>query len=398
MADRDRTSVPLDPFLGPELIRAPGFADLLSVIPSLLGVHPKDSLVIVPFLGRRAVGGFRVPLPERLGESETAALAGACVQAFTAVPEADAVLAVVYSERSYDEEHGIPLAALGRAVVRRLERTRHGIVGVACVASDGWGRYTIAAERRSPRPLAEIHGSESGLFSRAVADEPLDVAEQTALSAVEEDDRAVVAAVLAHGPVGGIAGLTPIIERWLTGPSVARREGRIVQFLQSPPLRDQLTLQIALGPIGAAPALVRMIRQQAEQAEQALTGETMDALLARHDALRPPGDDDLSEVELLMGAGPGPDPARLALATRALARTAALAPLESRAPVLTVLAWCWWARGAASLAAAHLGEARRLDPVYSMALLYESLFSARSVPDWVLESTSRRLVSAAARP
>ncbi|WP_230670304.1 DUF4192 family protein [Rathayibacter sp. Leaf248] len=395
MADHDRTSVPLDPHPGPELIRAPGFADLLSVIPSLVGVHPKDSLVIVPFLGRRAVGGFRVALPGRLGESETAALAGACIQAFTAVPEADAVLVVVYSERSYAEERGIPLAALGRAVVRRLERTRHGIVGVACVASDGWGRYTIAAERRSPRRLDEIHGSESGLFSRAVADEPLDVAEQAVLPVVEEDDRAVVAAVLAHGPVGQIAGLTPVIERWLAGPSVARREGRIVQFLQSPPLRDQLALQIALGPIGAAPALVRMIR---EQAEQALTGETMEALVERHDALRLPGDDDLAEVELLMGVGPGPDPARLALATRALARTAALAPVEARAPVLTVLAWCWWARGAASLAAAHLAEARRLDPDYSMALLYESLFSARSVPDWVLESTSRRLVSAAALP
>lgn len=394
MADHDRTSVPRDPRPGPELIRAPGFADLLSVIPSLVGVHPRNSLVIVPFLGRRAVGGFRVPLPGRVGPSESAALTGACVSAMTAVPEADAVLAVVHSERSYAEERGIPLAALGRAVVRRLERTRHGIVGVACIAADGWGRYTIASERRSPRPLDEINGSESGLFSRAVADEPLDVAEHAVLPVVEADDRAVVSAVLALGPAGGIAGLTPIIERWLTGPSVARREGRIVQILQSPPLRDQLTLQIALGPVEAEPALLRMIRQQTEQA---LTGETMDALVARRHTLRLPGDD-VAEAELLMGVGPGPDPERLALGTRALARTAALAPVEARVPVLTVLAWCWWARGAASLAAAHLAEARRLDPGYSMALLYESLFSARSVPDWVLESTSRRLVSAAGLP
>jgi hypothetical protein len=375
-----------------EIVRAQGFSDLLSVVPSLLGVLPRESLVVAPFLGRRTVGGFRLPLPPRLRSSDIEALTEGVVASMAAVPEADAVLAVVYTDRSFEGEAGIPLPRLGRALVERLERTRHGIVGVACVASDGWGRYTIPAERRTARPLSGIEDSESGLFSRAVTSEPLDVAALAELPAVEEDDRRIVEAVLANPTRGVLADPTAIIERWLQGPSVARREGRILQLLQSPPMRDQLTLQIALGPRQARSAFLRMARQQAEQE---FTGETMDEIIAREAAIGRTDARDIADAELLMGDGPGPDRDRLERATTALARTAALAPPEARVPALTVLAWCWWARGVGSLAALHLSEARKLDPAYSMAQLYDSLFAARHVPRWILDGTSRRLVAAA---
>ncbi|MBO0984698.1 DUF4192 family protein [Rathayibacter sp. SD072] len=392
-SDRSRPSDP-DLLREVELVRAKGFADLLSVVPSLLGVLPQESLVVVPFLGRRTVGGFRLPLAAELRPSDVDALAEGAVASLAAVPEADGVLAVVYTDRSFDAEAGIPRPQLGRALVERLERTDLGIVGVACVASDGWGRYTIPSERRTPRPLAGIEDSESGLFSRAVADEPLDVSALAVLPVVEEDDRRVVEAVLATPPGGMLEDPTAVVERWLQGPSVARREGRVLQLLQSPPLRDQLTLQIALGPHRARSSFLRMVRQQAEQE---FTGETMDEIIAREAAIGRTDARDVADAELLMGEGPGPDRGRLERATTALARTAALAPPGVRVPVLTVLAWCWWARGVGSLAALHLGEARRLDPAYSMAQLYESLFAARRVPGWVLDGTSRRLLAAAER-
>ncbi|WP_153038927.1 DUF4192 family protein, partial [Rathayibacter tanaceti] len=95
--------------------------------------------------------------------------------------------------------------------------------------------------------------------------------------------------------------------------------------------------------------------------------------------------------------GPGADRERLDRATTALARLAALAPREARSAVLTVLAWCWWARGVSSLASVHLEEALALDPGNSMAQLYASLFAARQIPDWVIGAAAESLDAAAQR-
>lgn len=381
------------PHREPELVRASGFADLLAAVPSMIGIHPDECLVIVPFLGSRAGGGFRIPLPTRLRRAEIEELARGSVRVMESMPRAGSALAVVYTRDSYESSQGIPLLELGRAVLRRLERTPLGIVGVACVASDGWGRYTLPDETRAPRPLDEIDGSETGLFARAAAPEPLDVAALAELPAVSEADRALVEEDLAR-PALGMQEVIPLVERWLSGPPVPRREAALIRILQAPALRDQTTLQIALG---AETAEAAWQRQRRLESVQAFTGETMDEIVKREMLTAHSDEQDLAAAQLLMGAGPGPDRDRLSLATTALARAAALAPLDARPPVLTVLAWCWWARGVASLAAVHLEEALRIDPTYSMAQLYGSVFAARSVPDWVVESAARALEGAAAR-
>ncbi|QHC58329.1 DUF4192 family protein [Rathayibacter sp. VKM Ac-2760] len=383
----------------PELFRVSGFADLLAAVPSMIGFRPGDALVVVPFLGTRAGGGFRVPLPERLRRAEVEELARGCVRLIAAVPRASAVLVVVYTERTYESERGVPLLDLGRAVLRRLERTGLGIVGVACVAADGWGRYTSPSETRSQRPLIEITGSETGLLARAAAPEPLDLAALGALPAVSDADRAVVAPIL-RGPAAGEPGVVDLVERWLHGPPSPRQEGELLRALQSPPLRDQVTLQIALG---CEAAIEERRRQALLEAECDRTGRTAVEVLERdHDVReRGAGERDAHDraiIALMLGTGPAPDTERIEGATGRLARAAALAPVDARAPVLTVLAWCWWALGVSSVAARWLEEALRIDPDFSMARLHRCTFELRTVPDWVLSAAARSLDRAAARP
>lgn len=377
----------------PELLRASGLCDLLAAVPSMIGMQPENALVVVPFLARRAGGGFRLSLPQRLRRTEIEALAHSCVRVVESIPQANSALAILYTSDSYEEAHGIPLRDLGRAVVRRLERTTLGIVGVACVASDGWGRYTDPGECRNARPLSEIDGSETGLLARAATPEPLNLAALAELPRVSAEDRESVAKVLAR-PSLGIDGIVPLVEHWLTGSSTPRQEGMLIRILQSSPFRDQTTVQIALGP-SRAQETCRW--QRYLERTQRLTHESMDEIVGRELDASGSEASERADADLLMGTGPAPDCARIELATAALARAAALAPRKARPAVLTVLAWCWWARGVSSLASAHLEEALRIDPSYSMAQLYWSVFAARSVPDWVLDAASRSLVAAERR-
>ncbi|MWV59715.1 DUF4192 family protein [Rathayibacter sp. VKM Ac-2754] len=378
----------------PELLRAREFADLLAIVPSMIGMRAEDSLVVVPFLGRRAGGGFRLPLPDRLRRSEIQALARGCTGLMAAVRDADAALAVVYTSGTFEQSRGIPLLDLGRAVLRRLERTDLGIVGVACVAADGWGRYTIPAESRSPRPLSELEGSEAGILARAATPDPLDVRALAGLPDVSAADRAIVAAVLDRGPGVALDAIS-MVERWLASPPTAGQDARIIRVMQSPALRDRITIQIALGR-GAAEQSRRL--QHRLEAVQATTGESMDEIVERETAASDVDEHALASAALMMGTGAGPDRHRVERATASLARLAALAPREARPPVLTVLAWCWWALGVASLAAIHLESALRIDPGYSMAQLYRTVFASRSLPDWVVGAASESLVAASEHP
>lgn len=373
----------------PEVVRASELQDLLAAVPSMTGIRPVESLIVVPFLGTRAGGGFRIPLPERLRRAEVEALARGCTTMMETMPRATAALVVVYTSATYAESLGIPLLELGRAVLRRLERTQLGIVAVACVAGDGWGRYTEPSECRQPRPLLEIERSETGVLARAVADDPLDLAALAAPSAVDEADRAIVAEVLNRSPL--IPDTVALVERWLTGPQDPRREGLIIWILQSPPLRDQLTLQIARR---AELAAEEKLRQSRLDALSAVTGESVSDIAARQYLAGASDEHDLETSTVMLGTGPTPDRDRLVLATGLLARAAALAPDQARSPVLTVLAWCWWARGVSSLAGLHLDEARRLDPTNSMAQLYASVFEARQLPEWVLDAAAEALAAA----
>ncbi|PPI42799.1 DUF4192 domain-containing protein [Rathayibacter tritici] len=389
MTSPQRTSTPSSRRRDPEIVRASEIQDLLAAVPSIIGIRPEESVVVVPFLGTRAGGGFRLPLPERLRRAEVEALARGCARLMETMPRATAVLVVVYTSAGYAEKRGIPQLDLGRAVLRRLGRTRLGIVAVACVAGDGWGRYTEPEECRQPRPLLEIERSETGVFARAVVDEPLDLAALSALPAVAEADRALVGEVLGRPPLLGDT--VALVERWLTGPPDVRREGLVVRMLQFPPLRDQVTMQIArTAEVGAMQAH----RQERLEALSAQTGESVSSLAAR-EFLAGPGDDHDQEMSaLLLGTGRAPERGRLTQATRLLARAAALAPEGARSPVLTVLAWCWWARGVSSLAALHLNEALRLDPDNSMAQLYAALFATRALPEWVLDGAAEALDAA----
>ncbi|PPI19342.1 hypothetical protein C5D34_02715 [Rathayibacter sp. AY1B1] len=373
MTSTQRTPAPPSRRRDPEVLQASAIQDLLAAVPSIIGIRPEESVVVVPFLGTRAGGGFRIPLPEALRGREAEALAGGCAAVMETMPRATGVLVVVCTRAGYAEERGIPHLDLGRAVLRCLERTRLDIVAVACIAADGWGRYTDAEECRRPRPLLEIERSETGVLARAVADEPLDIDALSVLPPVAEADRTLVAEVLRRPPL--VDDTERLVERWLSGPRDVRREGLIVRTLQSPPLRDRVTVQIARSAqagVGVPPVAVGEARAGTDD------------------------DHDLELSALLLGSGRAPERARLARATGLLARAAALAPEEARSSVLTVLAWCWWARGVSSLAGLHLDEALRLDPDDSMARLHASLFAARPLPDWVLAAAAEALDAAGA--
>jgi hypothetical protein len=101
MTSTQRTPAPPSRRRDPEVLRASAIQDLLAAVPSIIGIRPEESVVVVPFLGTRAGGGFRIPLPEALRGREAEALAGGCAAVMETMPRATGVLVVVCTRAGY---------------------------------------------------------------------------------------------------------------------------------------------------------------------------------------------------------------------------------------------------------------------------------------------------------
>ncbi|WP_431074366.1 DUF4192 family protein [Microbacterium phyllosphaerae] len=359
------------------VLRASGSAEFLSIVPSLAGFTPTESLVLLPFDGSRTCGAMRLDLPR--GDVGLADYADAAIGLVSRVDRTDAVAVVVYTD---DEVHStrdglvLPFAVEVDEVLGRAEDAGLRIVDALCVTSDGWSSYLddeprlrsvdhaspdvpgvgdvsgdqlagaslpsvdLAAKERVARALCDI----TDLLDRSSRGESRGVGNPQALAALVllEDLPAFFEAVLASPD-----DLPPFAT------------AALVWCLDRPLFRDVALTQWATDALGGA--------------------RTLEAQLAFADT-RSTVPDDLGDV--FLGRGPTPDPERLRGALTLVRAAAARAPRASRLGPLTAAAWLSWALGRASHAAHYLDLVREIDPEYGLAALLETMISAAMLPEW----------------
>src|SRR4051812_5968011 len=326
----------------PTVVRARTAADLLALVPSLVGMAPQRSLVLVVFHGSRTMGALRLdlPAPEAVGD-----LAGHAVGTVCRLDGADGVVPVVYADGLFATAIG-PARALLDPLGTAARRAGLRVKDALCVAADGYGSLLDPELPVSGQPLEELP-EPSGLPPL------LDIDAATAIDDVpEEDRRRFVARVRRSATASGRSGRTvdgllsaadPVgaLERVLDLERADRLPVPVLAALADlPVLRDLVLLQIGWGPVFGAAVLARTVLPADE----------------------PLGPEEAAGLAFCGGDMPRPDPDRVERAIELLRLTAAHLPEQRRAPLLTMLAWLHWSLGRGSVAGRFVDAARAVDP------------------------------------
>ncbi|WP_349901846.1 DUF4192 domain-containing protein [Parafrigoribacterium humi] len=372
------------------IVKASGPADILAMVPSLVHMVPRNSVVFLAFRGKRTCGAIRFDLPTAASKVIQKRMITSMIGTLCKLPGVDAVVPVIYTDDVFAGSTVIPHAEFADLVARRLELSGFTLRESLCQASDGWASYFDSSIPAGGRPLDEISGSsatemippdlrelpDSNDMPRRVADaapremvrmrKRLD-AYRRLIESVDGDSDDDFPAVLR--PLGD---LPLLAEEALTWDAAAIDEhGALLAFaLQGPPVRDLMMLQWAAGiEVGD-----QIWNAGATSAE---------ALVASSEH---PGNVDVGD--LMMGSAPRPDPDRI---EKGIALLLVLVPQladEKRPPLLCMLAWLNWALGAGSRAGRYLDEVIAIAPDYSMAAVLSTLFGI-GLPEWAFEDRKR---------
>jgi hypothetical protein len=363
-----------------EVLKANTEAELLALIPRIAGFTVTNSIICLAFGGSRTLGAFRVDVPSRKRLADYRAVSSLITGSLGRMPGADGVALAVYTDLTFEAEHGMPLVAFERHLSERIDREGFIIKRGFCVSPDGWASYFDRDYPREGRPLAEIAAAEAlPEFSRWSELPPVTRAQQNAYAEQVADN---------------CSGNVPddILDLIETSPldlveQLVTWEGRLplalgvelIQLAQSPARREVISLQVAFGRL-VGEAVEEKGRAYARlHAEQ---GGTMDDVVRTEVAAgRASLDDEFTG--LLMGKGKvRPDPARIERMIEHLRHLIALAPAHERLNPLCILAYLLWARGLSSVAGHYVGLALAIDGQHGMALLLKTMLTHGMVPEW----------------
>ncbi|WGW13328.1 DUF4192 domain-containing protein [Saxibacter everestensis] len=365
--------------------------DLIAWVPYHLGFRPRDSLVLAAV--RRTGREFRIGLTARLDyPPDTAtglsqAAANAYAHALDPDRQANAVIAIIYSDLNL-EEQGDQAKASARLLEEALETAGREAFDVFWVGEHGWGSLLCDDAACCPargRPLEQLTDSSVSaqmIFAGQVA--AASVAEMLELPAVSEARRESVAkaALLAADwrrseivqgrhemwAARSIDRWRDAMQRFQNGTEpAASLLGRLAVALCDSWIRDAVLVDIAgwggrSGDDEAEPDLVKAVATRGGGPEVTRIAAGIAGALDE-----PPAE------------------SRLRLAERLLRHCAACFDDEHRPPCLTVLAWIEWARGHGSAAGHLLDQALQIDPEYRLAVLMETAVSNALMPAWVMQ-------------
>ncbi|GAA5028393.1 DUF4192 domain-containing protein [Microbacterium fluvii] len=380
----------------PVVLTSATAADFLASLPALAGCTTRESLLIVPFHGRRTLGVMRFDLPQPDDPSVLDHLAAVAIGMLSRMSTCDGAALVVYCGIDF------PTAwrrwePLHRTLGGRLDEAGFAVIDALCVANDGWGSRSAPVVPPGGRPLREIDDSEmtAALAAHGLAGRPGEYDADAQLPPPERSRAArlgeAVARLAEHGEevdafgivsAAGTVDPVALVERLLPRASQSgplRELAHLVAACTVPATRDQIILQIAFGQDMSR----RVARTHAHLHDlQARTGASMDDVVASETAQgRPPFGDDGT---LLMGRSDRiPDAERLRQGIALLRHAAAHVEGRHRAGALCVLAWLNWAMGRSTVALRHVEQAMTADPALTMAPLLRRLFDSGTLPDWV---------------
>ncbi len=379
----------------PTILRSSTAADLLASIPAICGFTARNSIVVIPFTGKRSRGAMRMDLPRASTTSSFRAIAQTIIDLLQQMPDCDELAYVVYTDDSFASRRGIPHLDLWRALAPRLRRTGMQLKEAACVASDGWASYLDPGRPVGGHPLSEIIESRMALEAAFVSDEIHDIASWNELPAADSRIARLVAQAEADLGYLGVridafgleheVGPDPVglAEQMLKAPPAqlgAQLLAEIITTAHVPAHRDVLLHALAGGRELGEATLERSLESIRAREE---TGAGFDEQALRRIASGEQHDD---ELFMIGRSQRRPDPERLTRAIEVLRRVAAHAPRRRRAGTLCVLTWMLWARGSLT-AAHHMRElARDCDPELRMVETLGWLLDS-GMPQWAFQAT-----------
>ncbi len=390
----------------PPVLRPTSAADFFATVPAITGFTARNSVVVLPFVGKRSRGAFRMDLPRSTRRSDLGAIGSWIVTTLGKLPEVtgvdvDGVAIVVYTDASFAEQNGIPHLEVWRAIASKLRRSGFALKEAGCIASDGWASYLDTQRPREGRPLSEITESRGALEAAFQVGIVPDASGWGELPPVDTElSRRVALAVnelLVHGDRTDSFGLVravafdPVVlaERLVTAARSGTTIGagalaELSVIAHTPALRDVLLIAMASGFEHGEVAL----QQQAEWFEpQAASGMSAKAFAAQRLDNRAPSDDDL----FLVGRSRRrPVEERVIASIDVLRRAAAAAPRSHRAGTLCVLTWMLWSHGFLSAATRMHALAAECDPhltmVETLGWLLDSGYPAWNLDDYAATS------------
>ena len=381
----------------PTILRSRTGADFLATLPTLAGFTAPDSLLLVPFRGKRTTGGvFRVDLEAFRGSEDLADAAEKLVDVLGRIPECDAAVIVMCADETFPVAR-LVWEPLWQALEEALDEAGIGTKDALLQTPDGWGSFYEPDLAAEGRPLAEIEQSplaveatrsREGRDVRAY-DADLSFAEpETAFAAALRDAVVLLLDFDVVSDSFGILRQTPRIDPITLTETLLARTGpdavtvpeyaQLVQLCAVPATRDQLIVQVAFGR--KAGAVVARDNARLHRI-QGRTGMSMDEVVESDLRPRPRRSADLDGA-LLGQTSRIPDRDRLDRAIALLRKAVPALPFEDRAGPLCVLAWLEWAIGANTVAGGLIAAARRADPHLRMAGLLDQVFRTLS-PEWL---------------
>lgn len=361
------------------VLRAADSAEFLGLVPALAGFTPRESIVLLPFRGKRAYGAMRLDLP-----SDTADLdeyVETAIGLVSRVTDTDALAIVVYTDEAPQSTRDglvLPESVAVDELLDCADEVGLRIVDALCVTPSGWASYLDDEPALSP--LSEIPAAPAVPGVGDVAGDQhagtelprVDLAEKERVGAALRD----LAEVLDHettGPLTGRENPQALAAAVLLDDIPAFFEMLLEEPADLPPFATAALLWCLDRPVFRDVALT----QWATDAGHGI--RVLDAQLAfsRQGTMIP---DDLGSI--FLGRGPKPDPDRLRLALGVVRYAAARAPRSSRPGPLTAAAWLSWALGRSSHAGHYLESVQEIDPEYGLAALLGSMIGAAMLPEW----------------
>lgn len=354
-------------------VKAANAAEFLALVPHLLGFHPRDSLVLVPFCGSRTLGAVRYDLPE--SDADVDRIAATVVGMACRVSNADAVAITVWSDDA--DTHGRYVAAMES----RADACGLAVVDTLWSTSTSWGRFgdderhDHVAGQRPADALDDDQASGSDLPPVGPAERD---AVADALIAFEDAVRVICGSVdagradepsrpsdpRALSAVCALDDLPELFERAIEWDAEALSPfdaATLTWCLSRPALRDIALVQWCRGFSAGDEALDAQLRWE--------DGEEYPPHIAMN----------------MWGEGDRPDPRRLLHALQVVRRIAAAAPEGKTAGPFATAAWIAWALGRSTHAAVYAERACEEEPGHGLAEIVMSFVSAGHLPDWAFQ-------------
>jgi len=331
------------------VIKASGPADLLGLIPSLLGFTPTQSLVLIPFKDGRSMGAMRFDLPDPNDDDAIERCTSTAADYVTRVPEVTHALAVVYT----GADHGGAITVLF-AIQAQLLAHELGVADLLYVSALGWGSLL---EGTGPNPMSEIPVKlDAPGFTG-------DQATGAELPVIDKRRAARISQRVLHADEHDPSlQLLVLMEKAATEPLTPVLLGALHWNLERPSLRDPLLIAWA-------------------QDQDAGT----DALLAQMDWAE--GHPYPQKIAAIMwGEGSRPDPARLRQSLENVRTLLAVAP---SAGCYATAAWLAWALGQSTHAEVYADAGLELEPEHGLCGIVVTFVQNGHLPAWAFEKGAK---------